>query len=108
MAHETAGAASTRSSLRPLNERAGSWWQTSGSSCREIANAHSVVIVREGGRSSIPETSMTELIGRSLLDIPPSRGMTAVGAEHHTGSAIEYFTWLSAKLDSIEAMPSSR
>ena len=26
----------------------------------------------------------------------------------HTGSAIEYFTWLSAKLDSIEAMPSSR
>jgi len=27
---------------------------------------------------------------------------------HHTGSAIEYFTWLNAKLDSIEAMPSSR
>ena len=26
----------------------------------------------------------------------------------HTGSAMEYFTWLSAKLDSIEAMPSSR
>ncbi|MGY4369101.1 hypothetical protein ACVW1A_005166 [Bradyrhizobium sp. LB1.3] len=26
----------------------------------------------------------------------------------YTGSAIEYFTWLSAKLDSIEAMPSSR
>ena len=26
----------------------------------------------------------------------------------HTGSAIEYFTWLSAKLDSIEAMPSRR
>jgi uncharacterized protein involved in response to NO len=26
----------------------------------------------------------------------------------HTGSAIEYFTWLSAKLDSIEAIPSSR
>ena len=26
----------------------------------------------------------------------------------HTGSAIEYFTWESAKLDSIEAMPSSR
>ena len=25
----------------------------------------------------------------------------------HTGSAIEYFTWLSAKLDSIEAIPSS-
>ena len=28
--------------------------------------------------------------------------------EYHTGSAIEYFTWLSAKLDSIEAIPSSR
>jgi hypothetical protein len=26
----------------------------------------------------------------------------------HTGSAIEYFTWLKAKLDSMEAMPSSR
>jgi hypothetical protein len=26
----------------------------------------------------------------------------------HTGSAMEYLTWLSAKLDSIEAMPSSR
>ena len=26
----------------------------------------------------------------------------------HTGNAIEYFTWLNAKLDSIEAMPSSR
>ncbi|MEH2522309.1 hypothetical protein V1288_000218 [Bradyrhizobium sp. AZCC 2176] len=26
----------------------------------------------------------------------------------YTGSAIEYFTWLNAKLDSIEAMPSSR
>ena len=26
----------------------------------------------------------------------------------HTGSAGEYFTWLSAKLDSIEAMPSNR
>ena len=27
---------------------------------------------------------------------------------HYTGSAIEYFTWLNAKLDSIEAMPSRR
>jgi hypothetical protein len=26
----------------------------------------------------------------------------------HTGNAMEYFTWLNAKLDSIEAMPSSR
>ena len=27
---------------------------------------------------------------------------------HQTGSAAEYFTWLNAKLDSIEAMPSRR
>src|SRR2546421_57732 len=30
------------------------------------------------------------------------------GTTNHTGSAIEYFTWLNAKLDSIEAIPSSR
>src|SRR5260370_8910165 len=29
-------------------------------------------------------------------------------ASLHTGSAVEYFTWLTAKLDSIEAMPSRR
>ena len=29
-------------------------------------------------RSSIPETSMIESIGRSVLDAPPSRGMTAL------------------------------
>jgi hypothetical protein len=34
--------------------------QTSGEMRRENANAYSVVIVREGGRSSIPETSMIE------------------------------------------------
>jgi hypothetical protein len=34
-------------------------------------------------------------------------GSYVIGA-NHTGSAIEYFTWLKAKLDSIEAMPSSR
>src|ERR1700722_16792912 len=43
----------------------------------------------------------------------PTRGAGKKGdpqksASPHTGSAIEYFTWLSAKLDSIEAMPSSR
>src|SRR5829696_7657373 len=34
------------------------------------------VIAREGGRSSIPETSVTESRSRSVLDAPPSRGMT--------------------------------
>jgi hypothetical protein len=35
------------------------------------------VIVREGGRSSIPETFMIESISRGVLDAPPSRSMTA-------------------------------
>jgi hypothetical protein len=35
IAHETAGAARTRSSLRPLFEEGGSYPQTSGTSCRE-------------------------------------------------------------------------
>jgi hypothetical protein len=42
--------------------------QTSGALRREIAETHSVVIVREGGRSSIPETSMIEPISRGVLD----------------------------------------
>jgi hypothetical protein len=40
------------------------------------------------------------------LDCFASLAMTVNGV--HTGSAMEYFTWLSAKLDSIEAIPSSR
>jgi hypothetical protein len=36
----------------------------------------SVVIVREGGRSSIPETPVIEPKGRSVLDTPPARGTT--------------------------------
>lgn len=39
--------------------------------------------------------------------IASSQGFLAM-TDRQTGSAIEYFTWLSAKLDSIEAMPSSR
>jgi hypothetical protein len=41
------------------------------------------------------------------LWVPAFAGMTRK-RNPYTGSAIEYFTWLSAKLDSIEAMPSSR
>ena len=43
---------------------------------REIVASYSVVIVREGGRSSIPEAPVIESISRSVLDTPPSRGMT--------------------------------
>jgi hypothetical protein len=45
---------------------------------RENADTHSPVIVRGGGRSGIPETSMIESISRSVLDARPSRGMTVV------------------------------
>jgi hypothetical protein len=37
-----------------------------------------VVIAREGGRSSIPETVVIEPMARGVLDAPPSRGMTVV------------------------------
>ena len=53
--------------------------QNSGGMRREIAASYSVVIVREGGRSSIPETTMIEPIGRGVLDPPPARGMTRSG-----------------------------
>jgi hypothetical protein len=52
--------------------------QTSGAMRRENEDAHSVVIVREGGRSSIPETAVIELKSRGVLDTPHSRGMTTV------------------------------
>ena len=65
IAHETAGAASTRHSLRPLllGEMI---CKTSGAMRREIAETHSVVIVR--GRSSIPEAAVIEPISRGVLD----------------------------------------
>jgi hypothetical protein len=62
-----------------LFQRADERQQTSGETCREIANLHPAVIARESGRSSIPEMSLIEPISRSVLDAPPSRGMTALG-----------------------------
>jgi hypothetical protein len=44
----------------------------------EIANMHSAVIVRECGRSSIPEAPIIEPTGRGVLDHPPPRVMTAI------------------------------
>ena len=76
IARETAGAASTRSSLRPL---------ISG---REVSSRTRAVHVARSrthtqssspgltGRPSIPETPMIESISRGVLDTPPSRGMT--------------------------------
>jgi hypothetical protein len=45
---------------------------------REREGVFTAVIVREGGRSSIPETLMIESKGRSVLDHPPSRVTTAL------------------------------
>ena len=49
IAHETAGAARTRSSLRPLYFEGANFQHTSGDQRREIVNAYSVVITRESG-----------------------------------------------------------
>jgi hypothetical protein len=46
IARETAGAASTRSSLRPRFQRGQTKMQTSGDQRREIAESYSAVIVR--------------------------------------------------------------
>src|SRR6478736_9109882 len=61
----------------------GNHWQNSGASRRENVAAHSVVIVRESGRSSIPETPMIEPRSRGVLDRPPSRATTAVIGDTH-------------------------
>src|ERR1700682_6805674 len=51
---------------------------TVGSFLIQLSNSFSVVIVRESGRSSIPETSALKPRGRSVLDAPHARGMTVV------------------------------
>jgi hypothetical protein len=48
-ARETAGAARTRSSLRPLIGEGRKFQQTSGATRREIAKAYLLVVTREGG-----------------------------------------------------------
>ena len=59
MAHETAGAASTRHSLLPLVE--GQKFPASlGRMRRENVDTHSMVVTRESGCPSIPETAMIE------------------------------------------------
>ena len=75
IAHETAGAARTRSSLRPLFSRV-TLASLGRKSRRENAIPYSLVVTRVGGRSSIPEAAVIEPISRGVLDAPPSRGMT--------------------------------
>src|SRR5206468_5460098 len=47
IAHETAGAARTRSSLRPLMKRGQASRYNSGASRREIAKSYSIVVTRQ-------------------------------------------------------------
>src|SRR5436190_2928099 len=55
-----------------------------------VAGRFSAVIVREGGRSSIPETGMIEPISRGVLDHPLSRVTTVMyGAAPTTSFASE-------------------
>ena len=82
IARETAGAASTRSSLRPLFEEGQTKMQNSGEMRREIAASYSVVIVRLVRNCALGRTiqysrdSDGQPRSRSVLDTPPSRGMT--------------------------------
>ena len=57
-------------------------------------------------RAHRPSTTTPRNGGHAALCPPYGSGDRLPIA--HTGSAIEYFTWLNAKLDSIEAIPSSR
>ena len=90
--------------------------QTSGALCRENRERR----IQPSLRRREARSAMTQYPrGRSdRTDKPRRTGSPACAGDdsrwtlrkslRHTGSAIEYFTWLSAKLDSIEAMPSSR
>src|SRR4051812_7832167 len=69
--------ASTRPSLHPLNFLG--LENSSTTRAQRVAGMLSLVIAREGGRSSIPETPVIESTGRGVLDAPPSRGMTNGG-----------------------------
>src|SRR6266702_1580600 len=86
-AHETAGAARTRSSLRPLFSKGERLQKTSRKSCGEIAErciayeraTFPLVIARLDRAPSIPETTVIEPTSHGVLDTPHARSMTAVG-----------------------------
>src|SRR5260370_8925242 len=88
-AHETAGAARTRSSLRPLFSKGGILQDKLVQVMRrdrEIVFVNeratlSLVIARACGRSSIPETPVIEPRSPGVLDTPHARSMTASSGE---------------------------
>ena len=77
IAHETAGAARTRLSLRPLYTEGRSGCKPRAYHAAGTRTFVTGVIAREGGRSSIPEKSVNEPRSHRVLDAPPARGMTA-------------------------------
>jgi hypothetical protein len=68
IAHETAGAARTRSSLRPLFLEGGMFLQNSGAWCRENGDACSVVVVRLDRTIQYSEALVMESKRHSVLD----------------------------------------
>jgi hypothetical protein len=80
LARETAGAASTRHSLRPLD------WakRLARPRAKRAAGISTAVVAREGGRPSIPEAAVTEPTGRGVLDTR-LRGYDGPGAGRESG-----------------------
>ena len=75
--------------------------------CSSVSHKRGVI----PGRDEVASPESITTIVRRIPGSPCGRpGMTAEKGAYsvQTGSAGEYFTWLSAKLLSIEAMPSSR
>jgi hypothetical protein len=75
--------------------------------CSSVSNKRGVIPWRDEVASPESITTIVRTDSGLALRAP---GMTAEKSAYrvHTGSAGEYFTWLSAKLLSMEAMPSSR
>jgi hypothetical protein len=88
-AHETAGAARTRLFLRPLPEDGNRRKARAHRAARSRGRvAISTVIVRESGRSRIPETAALKSIGHGVLD-PRLRGddnLEWSGSVHHANA----------------------
>src|SRR5206468_4216087 len=79
IAHETAGAARIRHSLRPLFREVAKITCKPRALCVARMRAHTQMSSPGStGRPSIPETLMMEPIGPGVLDPPHARGMTVV------------------------------
>ena len=73
-----------------------------GSCCCNTRHKFRIRRVGKGALAPCPPTTSGTRFGGHASLCPPYNPV------NYTGSAIEYFTWLSAKLLSIDAIPSSR